>query len=128
MGAHDDRAVVGQAAERATTWASAIRISEPAHAQRVGALVTSGRIQVVTLTEDELRDAWQRLAREEGAFCEPASAAGLAALLQLGPGSGETAVCILTGHGLKDTGAVEGLRDDAPVVAAELPAVLEAIG
>jgi threonine synthase len=124
----DVRVVVGQAAERATTWASAIRISEPAHAERVGELVASGRIEVVTLTEHELRDAWRRLARAEGAFCEPASAAGLAALHQLGPGSGETAVCILTGHGLKDTEAVEGLRDDTPVVAADLAAVLEAIG
>ena len=30
----DVRIVVGQAAERATTWASAIRIAEPAHAER----------------------------------------------------------------------------------------------
>ena len=82
----------------------------------------------MTLSEDELRSAWHRLAQEEGVFCEPASAAGLAALTQLGPGNGETAVCIVTGHGLKDTGAVEGLHDDAPVVAAELDAVLEAIG
>lgn len=123
----DTRIVVGQAAERGTTWASAIRISEPAHAEHVATLVSSGRVEVVTLSEDELRAAWQRLAEEEGAFCEPASAAGVAALLQLGRGAGETAVCILTGHGLKDTGAVEALRESEPV-AAELDAVLEAIG
>jgi threonine synthase len=124
----DVRVVVGQAAERPTTWASAIRIAEPAHAEHVARLVAAGRVEVVTLSEDELRDAWHRLAQKEGAFCEPASAAGFAALVQLGQGTGETAVCILTGHGLKDTGAVEGLREDTPVVAAELDAVLEAIG
>jgi threonine synthase len=117
------RIVVGQAAERSTTWASAIRIAAPAHAIHVAALVESGRVEVVTLSEDEIRSAWRRLATEEGAFCEPASAAGLAALLQLGQGTGETAVCILTGHGLKDTGALDDLME-ATVVDANLEAVL----
>jgi threonine synthase len=120
------RVVVGQAAERATTWATAIRIAEPAHAAHVAGLIDSGRVEVVTLAEDEIRSAWRRLATEEGAFCEPASAAGLAALLQLGPGAGETAVCILTGHGLKDTGALDGLIE-ATVVDASLDAVLEVL-
>jgi threonine synthase len=118
--------VIGQAAERATTWATAIRISEPAHAVHVGELVASGRVELVTLTEDEIRDAWRVVAAAEGIFCEPASAAGLAALRQLGPGQGETAVCILTGHGLKDTGALEASMV-APTVEATLEAVLEAI-
>ena len=61
------RIVVGQAAERATTWASAIRIAEPAHAEHVATLVAAGRVEVVTLSEDELRSAWHRLAQEEGA-------------------------------------------------------------
>jgi len=121
------RIVVGQAAERSTTWASAIRIAEPAHAEHVARLVDSGRLEVVTLSEDELRSAWQRLAQSEGAFCEPASAAGLAALVQLGQGAGETAVCILTGHGLKDTDAVVALGEGAPPAEATLDAVLEAI-
>jgi threonine synthase len=120
------RIVVGQAAERATTWASAIRIEQPAHAVHVAELVASGRIEVVTLSEDEIRSAWRRLALDEGAFCEPASAAGFAALLQLGVGSGQTAVCILTGHGLKDTGALDA--SGGTVVEANLPAILEAIG
>ena len=44
------------------------------------ALVASGRVEVVTLPEDEIRTAWKQLATTEGAFCEPASAAGYAAL------------------------------------------------
>ena len=120
------RIVVGQAAERATTWATAIRIVQPAHAEHVAGLVSSGRVEVVTLSEDEIRSAWKQLATTEGAFCEPASAAGLAALQRLGQGNGETAVCILTGHGLKDTGALEGSLD-ATVVDATLDAVLEVL-
>ena len=119
------RIVVGQAAERATTWASAIRIVEPAHAVHVAELVGAGRIEVVTLSEDELRDAWQRLSREEGVFCEPASAAGVAALERLPDVQGATAVCIVTGHGLKDAGAVD--EGGADTVEATLDAVLEAI-
>ncbi len=116
------RIVVGQAAERASTWASAIRIAEPAHAAHVAELVASGRVEVVTLSEDEIRSAWQKVAAEEGVFCEPASAAGLAALLQLGAGTGETAVCILTGHGLKDTESLE-----ASMVATSVEASLDAV-
>jgi threonine synthase len=117
----DTRIVVGQAAERRTTWASAIRIGEPAHREKVEALVADGRVEVQTLTEDDLRDAWERLGREEGIFCEPASAAGLAAL-ELSASAG-SAVCILTGHGLKDTNAVS--TGDAEPVEATLDAVLE---
>jgi threonine synthase len=120
------RIVVGQAAERPTTWATAIRIAAPAHAAHVAELVAAGRVEVVTLGEDEIRSAWRRLATEEGVFCEPASAAGLASLLRLGPGGGETAVCIVTGHGLKDTGALEA-PGEGTVVDATLAAVLGAI-
>jgi threonine synthase len=101
------RIVVGQAAQRATTWASAIRIAEPAHAEHVAELVAAGRVEVVTLEEAELRTWWRRLAFEEGTFCEPASAAGVAALSRLGIRGSLVAAAILTGHGLKDTDAVE---------------------
>lgn len=120
------RIVVGQAAERATTWASAIRISDPAHADNVAALVAAGRVEIVTLTEDELRGAWELIANDEGVFCEPASAAGVAALEQTTGRSGATAVCIITGHGLKDTGPVD--TGSGQEVDATLEAVLEAIG
>jgi threonine synthase len=50
----------------------------------------------------------------------------LAALAQLGPGDGRRAVCVLTGHGLKDTGELEGSM--GTVVDATIDAVLGAIG
>jgi threonine synthase len=116
--------VVGQAADRAHTFASAIRIGEPAHAEHVAELVASGRVRVVTLSDDEIRAAWGRLAREEGAFCEPASAAGFACV-ESTQASGRVAVAILTGHGLKDAGAVDQSAEDT--VEPTLEAVLEAI-
>jgi threonine synthase len=120
------RIVVGEAAERPTTWASAIRIGVPAHAEHVADLVAAGRLEVVSLTEEQLRAAWERLAREEGAFCEPASAAGLAALeLCVDSTLGKVAVAILTGHGLKDAEAVP--QPAEAVVEPTLEAVLEVL-
>jgi threonine synthase len=56
----------------------------------------------VTVDDEAIIEAWQALAREEGIFCEPASAASVAALsaTRLEPGS--RVVCVITGHGLKD--------------------------
>jgi threonine synthase len=121
------RIIVGQAAERPTTWASAIRIGEPAHAAHVAELVAAGRVEVATLSEDQLRAAWERLGKEEGAFCEPASAAGLAALELCDESSlsGKIAVAILTGHGLKDAEAVA--QTAQVLVEPTLDAVLEVL-
>jgi threonine synthase len=101
-GAGSPRLVAGEAASRATTTASAIRISEPAHAATAAAAITASDGAVVSLADQAILDAWRSLAREEGVFCEPASAAGLAALgsVELPPGA--TVVCVITGHGLKD--------------------------
>jgi threonine synthase len=115
--------VVGEAEERPTTFASAIRIAEPAHRERIERLVAEGRLTVVPLSEAELREAWATLARVEGVFCEPASASGIAALGKLGHTG--TAVCIVTGHGLKDTGAVDASA--ATIVDASLDSVLKAL-
>jgi threonine synthase len=59
----------------------------------------------VSLADDQILEAWRLLAQEEGLFCEPSSAAGIAALLAHPP-SGARVVCVLTGHGLKDPDAV----------------------
>jgi threonine synthase len=117
--------VVGEAVERRTTFASAIRIGEPAHRENVDRLVAAGRLTIVRLAEDELAEMWQLLARAEGVFCEPASAAGIAALANLQGEFEGAAVCIVTGHGLKDTAAVDA--SGAVSVEPTLEAVLEAL-
>jgi len=95
-----------EAERRADTFASAIRIVEPVHRAEVEDAVARSGGAVVTLAEEEIEQAWRALGREEGFFCEPASAAGVAALERGVVRSGERVVCVLTGHGLKDTDAV----------------------
>jgi threonine synthase len=68
--------------------------------------VSESRGAVVPLDDAAVLEAWQLLAREEGLFCEPASAAGIAALAA-GPPTGARVVCVITGHGLKDPDAVQ---------------------
>src|SRR5581483_7104754 len=110
------RIVSSQAAERAQTFASAIRIGEPAHLAEVDELVAEGRVAIATVSDEEISDAWLELASREGIFCEPSSAAGLAALAHLDLERGSTVVCVLTGHGLKDTSAVDVLTPATTVV------------
>jgi threonine synthase len=118
------RLIGGQASERAHTIASAIRIAEPAHAHEVEALVAEGRAELVSVRDEEITDAWLEIASREGVFCEPSSAAGLAALLQVELVRGTTVVCVLTGHGLKDTAAVDVLTAGTTLVEPTVEAIL----
>ena len=57
------------------------------------------------MSDEEILSAYELLARDEGLFVEPASAAGVAGLLKMqqeGRLRGGVAVSILTGSGLKD--------------------------
>jgi threonine synthase len=105
------RFLAGAAAERARTLASAIRIVHPAHRAQAEAVIRDSGGAVVALTDDEIVAAWQRLASREGIFCEPASAAGLAAVRKAGASG--TVVVVVTGHGLKDPDAVERIAEPA---------------
>src|SRR5215212_2471993 len=109
--------VAGEAAERPSTVASAIRIAEPAHAAEVAAALERSGGRVVSLADDAILDAWRSLAREEGLFCEPASAAGLAAVTAGGVHRGARVVCVVTGHGLKDPETASRLSSPAVPVA-----------
>jgi threonine synthase len=107
------RILSAAAADRAATEASAIRIATPAHAEGVAEALAESGGQVVEVTDDEIFAAWRMLAQEEGIFAEPASAAGIAALLREPPHAGARVVCIVTGHGLKDPDAVARLAGEA---------------
>jgi len=91
-----------QSGERATTVGSAIRIVAPFHADQVEAAA-----EIVTVGDTELLEWWSAIARLEGLFCEPASAAGVAGVAQVRPEG--RVVCVLTGNGLKDPDALERL-------------------
>jgi threonine synthase len=99
------RFVAAQAANRAGTAASAIRIVEPAHEAEVQRALSESGGEAPAIPDDAILSAWRLLAQKEGLFCEPSSAAGLAALLA-DPPQGATVVCVITGHGLKDPDAV----------------------
>ncbi|MFI5049805.1 MAG: threonine synthase [Gaiellales bacterium] len=88
------------------TVATAIRIGNPARLGQALAAVSESNGGIRAIDDDGILAAYRLLAQEEGVFCEPASAASVAALLEaavdglIEPGS--TVVCVLTGHGLKD--------------------------
>ncbi len=121
------RLLAGQAAERRLTLASAIRIAEPAHRTNAERAIDGSGGAIVTVTDDEVVEAWRDLARLEGVFCEPASGAGLAALARGAVEAGGTVVCIVTGHGLKDPDAVERLAPEPVEVEPEPDAIAEAV-
>jgi threonine synthase len=100
-----------QAERRADTIASAIRIAEPYHVGEVDEALARSGGSLVTVSDEELVRAWRALALDEGVFCEPASAAGVAAVAAGAARPGERVVCILTGHGLKDPDAVSRLSE-----------------
>jgi threonine synthase len=100
------------------TAASAIRIGNPASWKLATAAFRESGGSIGIVTDDEIFEAHQWLAANEGLFVEPASAISVAALLKCRPeAAGEFCplpdlpenaliVCTLTGHGLKDTNAV----------------------
>jgi threonine synthase len=94
--------VKGHPIEQPETVASAIRIGNPARWEEALDAVTSSHGAVAAVTDEQILGAYRMLAAEEGVFCEPASAAGVAGLLAHGAQGAEKIVCILTGHGLKD--------------------------
>jgi threonine synthase len=118
--------VHGRRVERPETVATAIRIGAPASWDKAIAArdESGGRIDAVS--DDEILGAYRDLARLEGVFCEPASAASVAGLRKLAL-AGEldpdaTVVAVITGHGLKDPHTAErevpGVIEAAPTLGA----------
>jgi threonine synthase len=94
--------VHGHPIEAPETVASAIRIGNPVRwEQAMDAMVSSGGA-VNAVSDQQILSAYRFLAAHEGVFCEPASAASVAGLIEHGAGGAERIVCVLTGNGLKD--------------------------
>lgn len=110
-----------EAEHRPTTMASAIRIGTPAHAERVQA----AGAHIVTVSDEEIVAAWLELAATEGLFCEPSSAAGLAAIRR-GAVAGSRLAVTVTGHGLKDTGNADRYAPQLRLVDADPDAIAAA--
>ncbi|MDJ0836969.1 MAG: threonine synthase [Acidobacteriota bacterium] len=100
--------VHGAMVEKPETVATAIRIGNPASWQKaLTARDESGGV-IQAVTDEQILEAYGLLSSEEGVFCEPASASGVAGALMLAEQHffkpDDSVVCILTGHGLKDPG------------------------
>ena len=123
--------VLGHPVEHPETIATAIRIGNPASWEgAINARDSSGG-SISAVSDDEILEAYRRLGRDEGIFCEPASAASLAGLVKQHRAgvdlAGQVAVCILTGHGLKDPDTAmttEVTRHSAPADAEAVERVL----
>ena len=120
--------VLGHPVEHPETFATAIRIGNPAswHGAEAARDESGGLIDMVT--DEEIRHAYKIMASTEGIFSEPASASSVAGLIKKAaegyfdnfePRNGQKlrVVCILTGHGLKDP--------DSAIAAAEKPSSVE---
>ena len=96
--------VNGRPVESPDTFATAIRIGNPASWDKAVAAKDQSGGAFNAVTDDEIAAAYSILASEEGIFCEPASASSVAGLLKVKDQVPEGAkiVCILTGNGLKD--------------------------
>lgn len=121
--------VRGHPIERPETIATAIRIGNPASWKSAVAAADESGGSIDMVSDREILDAYHLLAAEEGLFVEPASAASVAGLIKArGAGQvepGLTAVCILTGHGLKDPERAVAESEKPPLVEPTPEAIME---
>ena len=125
--------VDGAPVAKPETVATAIRIGNPARWEEAMNAFNTSRGRVAAVTDDQILDAYRWLAANEGVFCEPASAASVAGILNHGlptvdgMDKPETVVCVLTGHGLKDPDTALGKAPAVINCANEIGAIEEAV-
>ncbi|CKI23660.1 threonine synthase [Mycolicibacterium smegmatis] len=112
--------VTGAPVKDPETIATAIRIGSPASWNSAVEAQQQSDGRFLAATDEEILAAYHLVARTEGVFVEPASAASIAGLLKsvedgwVKPGS--TVVCTVTGNGLKDPDtALKGMPQVTPV-------------
>jgi len=125
--------------EKPETIASAIRIGNPASWKQACAAIAESHGAIDFVSDQEILAAQSWLAKHEGIFVEPASAASIAGLFKCCD-SNEAAyafqnipeasriVCTVTGHGLKDPDAITQAMKELKPVAATVNDVRHAIG
>ena len=125
--------VKGYPIKKPETIATAIRIGNPASWEKaVEARDESGGV-IDAVSDNQIISAYKLLAKDEGVFVEPASAASVAGLLKLKKqgffdrfGNQEIVItCTLTGHGLKDPQCAIKSVKPPPVVGTKIEEVLK---
>ena len=111
--------VLGYPIEKPQTVASAIKIGNPASWRTAEKACDESKGLIDRVSDDEILQAYQMLAKLEGLFVEPASAAAVAGVIKLNQSGyfqpGSAIVCILTGHGLKDPDTALGGIGEEPI-------------
>ena len=115
--------VHGHPVDHPDTIATAIRIGRPATWEPALAAASESGGHIRAVADDAIMEAYARVARTEGVFCEPASAASIAGLkAAVSAGAVDAAarcVCVLTGNGMKDPDAAGRIGAKIEDVAAE---------
>lgn len=114
------------------TIATAIRIGNPASWKQAVAARDESEGIIGEVTDSEILASWRDLARLEGVFVEPASAAGVAGLrklVQAGQVDRDgTYVAVLTGHGLKDPNTAVAQFATPEAIPADINAIVKWLG
>jgi len=87
--------------QKPKTIATAIACGNPTDGDKAVSSVIESKGEIITVTDKEILQARRHLATTEALDCEPSGAVSYAGFRKRGL-KGKT-VCILTGHGLKDT-------------------------
>jgi threonine synthase len=124
--------VKNKVVEKPKTFATAIRIGNPASwKMAVAARDESGGV-IDSVTDAEILNAYKLMASKEGVFGEPASAAPLAGILKmLKKGlslKNKKVVCIVTGNGLKDPGVPVKYAEPFPELEPEIGVIEKFLG
>ena len=125
--------VLGHVVAEPRTIATAIKIGNPASWQTaLEARDESGGV-IEAVGDEQILEAYRRLADLEGVFAEPASAASVAGVCMLARRGyfrkfrDKTVVCVLTGHGLKDPGTAMGQFSGGLTVEPDAKATAQAL-
>ena len=125
--------VEGHPIANPTTIATAIRIGNPASWQGATTAISESKGHIDKVTDEEILAAYKLIARTDGIFCEPASAASLAGIIKCARAGmipeGSVIAATLTGHGLKDPDtAIKAAGFEPILVEPNKDAVMKAIG
>src|ERR1051326_8723776 len=125
--------VDGHPVENPTTVATAIRIGNPASWRGATNAIAESNGFIDKVTDEEIISAYKLVARTDGVFAEPASAAALAGIIKCSQAGmipeGSLLTATVTGHGLKgpDT-AIKEAGFEAVIVEPNKEAVMRVIG
>ncbi|HZX35323.1 MAG TPA: threonine synthase [Thermodesulfobacteriota bacterium] len=124
--------VLGAPVEKPQTIASAIKIGNPASWQSALDAKKESKGVIDMVSDEEILEAYKLVASKEGVFCEPASAASLAGVIKMKKqgvlNDGDTVVCTLTGHGLKDPDTAISVSPKPLRVTADVKKIVKAMG